>query len=140
MKPLYLTKEDKVTSLLAEINKNAVAHTITDVATLHAVTSDVENMLVESGLPKKHWRGIRVSYHPSGPGKAYSKVARHFITTSVVLEYRAKGWALISAARRDMWSDSKEHLAIFVSENALHTIRECATRKYTLLEGNPVCP
>ena len=132
MKPIYLTKHADIEAALAEANGKATAHTLTHRADLYMLTRRAETRLKGSGVPKKDWRGIRVVYRPGGPGKSYARKARYFITTRVVLEYRASGWALVLAERAETWADAKEIFTIRVTEAILNCIRDNACEGYEL--------
>ena len=132
MKPIYLTKAADIEAALAEVNGKATAHTLTQHIDLELLARRAETRLNGSGVPKKDWRGIRVVYRPEGPGKSYARKARYFITTRVVLEYRASGWALVLAERAETWADAKEIFTIRVTEDILNRIRDNACEGYAL--------
>ena len=128
MKATYISKEADVAAALAKINGRATTHTLTHSYELERVADRVEKRLTDSGVPKKLWRGVTVTHIPAGPGKAYARKSRNFITTRVTLEYRAGGWALIHAEKYESWSDSSEHLALSVPQAVHDRVVEYATR------------
>ena len=132
MTPIYLTKPAAIEAALAEANGKATAHTLAQHIDLDLLARRAETRLKESGVPKKDWRGIRVVYRPEGPGKAYARKGRCLITTRIVLEYRASGWALVMAERAETWADAKEIFTIRVTEDILNRIRDNACEGYAL--------
>lgn len=129
LKPIYLTKREAIEAVLTEANGRATAHTLTD-GDLRGLVVRTEKRLTASGVPKYMWRGIRVVFRPAGPGKSYARKARYFITTRVVLEYRASGWALVLAERAETWADAKEIFTIRVTPETLDRIRDNACEDY----------
>ena len=132
MKPIYLTKAADIEAALAEVNGKATVYTLTHHIDLVLLARRAETRLKGSGVPKKDWRGIRVVCRPEGPGKAYARKGKYFITTRVVLEYRASGWALVMAERAETWADAKGIFTIRVTEDILNRIRDNACEGYAL--------
>ena len=128
MKAVYISKTEEIQAALAAVNGRATTHTLTHSFELKRVAAAVEKRLTDSGVPKKLWRGVTVTHVPAGPGKAYARKSRHFITTRVTLEYRAGGWALTHAEKYESWSDSSEHLALSVPQAVYDRATEYATR------------
>ena len=128
MKATYISKTEEIQAALAVVNGRATTHTLTHSYELKRVAEGVEKRLTDSGVPKKLWRGVTVTHIPAGPGKAYARKSRNFITTRVTLEYRAGGWALIHAEKYESWSDSSEHLALSVPQAVHDRVVEYATR------------
>lgn len=129
MKPLYLAKESEIEKRIQEVNGRATAHTL-DAGGLYLVARRAEKQMTASGLPKKLWRGVRVTYCPAGPGKAYARKARSVMTNRVTLEYRAGGWALVDFAKVDQWADGTETFRLYVAPEVLERVKEEACKPY----------
>ena len=124
----YISKESETEAALAAVNGRAKTHALTLACELERVAERVEKRLKDSGVPKKLWRGVKVTFRPKGPGKAYERKSRYFLTTLVTLEYRAGGWALIHAEKYEGWADSPERLSMTVPQVVRDRIVEHATR------------
>lgn len=116
---INLTHIDKIQRALDAVNGRATAHTITQPLDIQALASRAEKSLCKMGLPKKMWPRVRVTFSPSGPGKAYMRRGRFIATTRVVIERGASGWFLTSCERRETWADAKEEYSIRVSAAAV---------------------
>ena len=128
MQATYISKDDNIQAALAAVNGRAKTHALTHTFELERVAARVEKRLTDSGVPKKMWRGVTVTFRPEGPGKAYARKSRYFLTTLVTLEYRAGGWALIHAEKYEGWADSPERLSLTVPQAVRDRIVEHATR------------
>ena len=129
MKPLYLDKTEDLKAMVAGVNGRASAHTL-EWYHLLTLASRAEKHLAGSGVPKALWRGVRVTHQPEGPGKAYARKGRHVVTNRAVLEYRARGWALVAFDKVEGWADCGETFLLHVSEAVLERVRAEACKAY----------
>lgn len=116
---------DKIKDALAEVNGRASAHTLASWQVIKAATC-AELALEDRGVPKAQRAGAVLDYYPEGPGKAYARKSRHFITTRITLTRGASDWFLTNCRRFDGYSDSPEHFVIQVTPAVADTIRACA--------------
>lgn len=121
----------RLNAALDPINGKAKTHTLRGNA-VQGVAIRLEKQLDTSGIPKAARKGVVAHYIAAGPGKAYARKSRHFITTKLRLERGATGWFLTSAEKFEAWSDAPERMDITLSEEQAAIVRKAAMAPYTV--------
>lgn len=118
---------DKIAAALESVNGRAAAHTMLSCA-VENLADRVESDLASRGVPKKLWRGVRVRFRPAGPGKAYSRKARHVVSTRVTLERGPSGWFMVACERSEPWADAPEKYVLTLTDAAKAAVLKYALR------------
>lgn len=118
---INVSDRDKLAAALEEVNGRAAAH-VMEWYNVQRLAARVESDLESRGVPKKSRRGVRISYRPAGPGKAYARKARHVVSTAVALERGASEWFMVACARAELWADSPERYVLTLPEEAREAI------------------
>lgn len=104
---INISARDAIAAALEEVNGRAKSHVL-ESWHVESLSERAESDLESRGVPKKSRQGVRVTYSPAGPGKAYSRKARSVIGTSVTLERGAAAWFLIACSKVDTWATASE--------------------------------
>jgi hypothetical protein len=127
---INVSARDKLAAALESVNGRATAH-VMSASDVESLARRVESDLESRGVPKKARRGVRVSYRPEGPGKAYARKGRYVATTLVSLERGPSGWFMVACDRADMWADSTARYILTMPEETraaviAHALRDVA--------------
>lgn len=123
----------KIEAALEKVNGKARAHTITSHSELAELAERAEEALKASGLLLlKDRRGARLTFSPSGPGKAYAKKAFRVTTTSIVIERGPSGWLLTRAQRAEIPATLGEGFSMTISSGQADIIKSHAMKQYTI--------
>ena len=118
---------DKITAALAAVNGRATAHVVAGWQ-VYRLAARAERDLESRGVPIKARRGVRVTYVPAGPGRAYARKGRSVVSTRVTIERGSRTWFLVATERYDLWADARETYTIHATEAARDAILTHALR------------
>ena len=128
--PIKITADNaaKINAVLAEANGKATSHTIRSWVLVDSVADEAESRL--SALPKADRKGATLTHTPAGPSASSYKYAAQ--TTRILIERRATGWFLISAARAEVYPRAPQRDVMTISTDQRDEIARRAVAEFNV--------
>ena len=128
--PIRITMNNaaKIWAALDAANGKATSHTIRSAATVCDIAADAESRL--SALPKAERKGATLTHTPAGPSASSYKYAAQ--TTRILIERRATGWFLISAARAEVYPRAPQRDVMTISPAQRDEIARRAVAEFNI--------
>jgi len=132
--PIKITAANaaKINAALDAVNGKATSHTIRSWVLVDSIAEAAESRL--AALPKAQRAGATLAHIPAGPSASADKYAAQ--TTRIVLERRATGWFLISAARAEVYPRAPQRDVMTISPAQRDEIARRAVAEFNIRTPN----